>query len=63
MTDTPTVYFDTGQREQLDERTTWHGNAWYTGDDRLRLPVGPKTHIWVGADGSTAVYHDGRRAW
>lgn len=56
--------FDTGQREQVDERTTWHGHGWYDpDDDLLRIPVGPETVFTVGPDGHTTVYHDGQRGW
>lgn len=62
MPDDP-AYFDTGQREQLDERTTWHGHGWHYESGDLRMPVGPETTFVLDADGTCHVYQDGRRCW
>jgi len=57
------AYIDLGIREQIDDKTTYHGQAWYKPNGELHCCIGPKTSYTLRADGGLAVYHNGRKAW
>jgi hypothetical protein len=57
------AYFDLGIRVQVDENTTYHGQAWHTESGTLHCCIGPETSFVVESDGECKVYHGGRQAW
>lgn len=56
-------YFDLGIRIDIDEKTAYHGNGWYTDNGKIHCCIGPDTSYVVTDSGECKVYHAGRQAW